>query len=413
MQKLQKRTIETKFEPTDCKTIFERKAVSVFQKAVSASRNAVLIFSFFVSVLGNKERTFSILQKGRAGARFAALFLGIALLFASCGKKEARLEKFTLDGRVQGTYYHIVYYHFDDSEAKKRNLTGSEQIRKGLDSVFKAIDNTLSLWNPNSVLSKVNAGTEVALNEIFIENFQASQRFSEMTDGAFDITVAPLVKAYGFANEGRKKLSESQIDSLMQYVGWQKVRLEGVRLVKDYPQTQFDFNAIAQGYTTDKVSGFFIANGIKSFIVDVGGEVYAGERKPDGQMWRVAIEEPSDSLEAPREYNSFLKLENQSVVTSGNYRKYIIEDGIKYSHTINPKTGRPARHNLLSVSVVAKTALEADAIATAFMVMGMEKAEEFIAKNPQYSALFIYCDSEGRLQTKVSEGLKGSLETLE
>ncbi len=306
-----------------------------------------------------------------------------------------------------------MYYHFDDPEAKKRDLISSEQIRKGLDSIFKAIDNTLSLWNPNSTLSKVNAGGEVALNEIFIENFQASERFSKMTNGAFDITVAPLVKAYGFANEGRTKLSESQIDSLMQYVGWQKVRLKGNKLIKDYSQTQFDFNAIAQGYTTDKISEFFFANGIKSFIADVGGEVYAANRKPDGQMWRVAIEEPSDSLDAPREYNSFLKLENQSVVTSGNYRKYIIEDGIKYSHTIDPKSGRPTKHNLLSVSVVAKTALEADALATAFMVMGMEKAEEFISENPQYSAVFIYCNSNGELQTKVSEGLKGSIETID
>ncbi len=342
--------------------------------------------------------------------RLASAFCLFTILFASCTNKEAKLQKFTLDGRVQGTYYHIVYYHFDDKEAQKRGLPTLSQIQKGIDSIYAAVDNTLSLWNPKSVVSKLNDNRAVELNQVFIENFEASQQFSELTQGAFDITIAPLVKAYGFTNEQRTKLSDSQTDSIMRYVGYTKVRLKDGRLEKDFPQTQLDFNAIAQGYTTDKVSEFLLANKITSFIVDVGGEVYAANRKPDGQRWRVAIEQPADSIDAPREYNSFLKLENESVVTSGNYRKYIIEDGIRYSHTINPADGKPARHNLLSVSVVATTSLAADAMATAFMVMGMEKAEEFIALHPEYQAVFIYCDKQGRLQTKASKGLERKLE---
>lgn len=349
----------------------------------------------------------------RGSVRVTPVFCLCVLLFVCCTGKEAKLQKFTLDGRVQGTYYHIVYYHFDDKEAKKRGLPTSSQIREGIDSIYAVVDNTLSLWNPKSVVSKLNANEAVELNQVFIENFEASQKFSKLTQGAFDITIAPLVKAYGFANEQRTGLSDSQTDSIMRYVGYTKVRLKDGRLVKDFPQTQLDFNAIAQGYTTDKVSEFLLTNNIGSFIVDVGGEVYAANRKPDGQKWRVAIEQPADSADAPREYNSFLKLENESVVTSGNYRKYIIEDGIRYSHTINPANGKPARHNLLSVSVVAKTSIAADAMATAFMVMGMEDAEKFIDSHPEYQAVFIYCDKQGRLQTKTSKGLEKKLEKVD
>lgn len=339
--------------------------------------------------------------------------IAIALLLASCGEKsKTELKKFTLDGRVQGTYYHIVYYHLDDKAAQKANLPTEQEIKHSIDSIFKAIDETLSLWNSNSIVSKVNANEPVALNKIFIDNFEASQYFSRLTDGCFDITIAPVVKAQGFANEQRTKTDKQQIDSLMQYVGYDKVKIENNAIKKLYPQTQLDFNAIAQGYTSDKVSEYLTKNNIRSHIVDIGGEVYASNRKPDGQQWRVAIEQPTENPDAQREYNSFVKLENQSIVTSGNYRKFFIENGIKYSHTIDPKTGQNAKHSLLSVSVVAKNATQADALATAFMVMGMEKAEEFISQHPEYQAIFIYCDTDGKTKTKATKGLQDQIEIL-
>lgn len=341
------------------------------------------------------------------------LLSAIIALLASCGSPEAKLQKFTLDGKIQGTYYHIVYYHFDDKIASRESMVTQSEIKQGIDSIFKAIDETLSLWNPNSILSKVNENKETALNQIFIDNFNAAETFSEMTDGCFDITVAPLIKAYGFANEKGYIPTNRQIDSLLQYVGWETIQIKNGKLVKQYPQTQLDFNAIAQGYTSDCISKYLSANKITSHIIDVGGEVYASGRKPDGQQWRVAIEQPSDSIDAPRKYNTLIKLENQSIVTSGNYRKFIIENGIKYTHTINPKTGKPAMHTLLSVSAIANTATEADALATAFMVMGMEKAEKFIALHPQYQAIFIFCDKDGKTKTKISQAIASKVETVE
>ena len=341
------------------------------------------------------------------------LLFAITVLIVSCSKPEAKLQKFTLDGRVQGTYYHIVYYHFDDKAATQKNLLTQAGIQHGIDSIFKAIDETLSLWNPNSILSKVNENKETLLNQIFIDNFNSAMAFSELTDGDFDITVAPLIKAYGFANEKGSKPTDRQADSLLQYIGYKKVQIKDRRLEKQYPQTQLDFNAIAQGYTTDCISKYLSAHNITSHIVDVGGEVYASGKKPDGQQWRVAIEQPSDSIDAPRRYNTLVRLENQSIVTSGNYRKYTIENGIKYTHTINPHTGKPAKHSLLSVSVTAPTSTDADALATAFMVMGMEKAEQFIIKHPEYQAVFIYCDKDGKTKTKISETLKSKIETVE
>ena len=341
------------------------------------------------------------------------LLFAITVLIVSCSKPEAKLQKFTLDGRVQGTYYHIVYYHFDDKAATQKNLLTQAGIQHGIDSIFKAIDETLSLWNPNSILSKVNENKETLLNQIFIDNFNSAMAFSELTDGDFDITVAPLIKAYGFANEKGSKPTDRQADSLLQYIGYKKVQIKDGKLEKQYPQTQLDFNAIAQGYTTDCISKYLSAHNITSHIVDVGGEVYASGKKPDGQQWRVAIEQPSDSIDAPRQYNTLIRLENKSIVTSGNYRKYTIENGIKYTHPITPHTGKPAKHSLLSVSVTAPPSTEADALATAFMVMGMEKAEQFMVKHPEYQAVFIYCDEDGKTKTKISEALKSKIETVE
>lgn len=377
------------------------KAVSMFQKGVQNGSN-------FLSL----HQIIHIIYMTRLAQR-CLLPIVIALLLSGCGEKgKSELKKFTLDGRVQGTYYHIVYYHLDDKEAARAKLPNSNDIKRGIDSIFKAIDETLSLWNPNSIVSKVNANEQVMLNDIFIDNFQSAQEFSRLTDGCFDITIAPIVKAQGFANEQRTKTDKQQIDSLMQYVGYDKVKIENNTIKKLYPQTQLDFNAIAQGYTSDKVSQYLTKNNICSHIVDVGGEVYASNRKPDGQQWRVAIEQPSETPNAQREYNSFIKIENQSIVTSGNYRKFFVENGIKYTHTIDPKTGQNAKHSLLSVSVVAKTATTADALATAFMVMGMEKAEAFIAKHPEYQAIFIYCDTDGKTKTKATKGLQDQIEIL-
>ena len=342
-------------------------------------------------------------------------FLSLILFaLSSCDNNpKQELKKYTLNGRTQGTYYHIVYFAPEDKWCVKNNWQTSSEIKNGIDSILTTIDNSISLWNPNSLLNKINDNTSNTMDKILVENFLEAERISKLTDGAFDISLGALIEAHGFAAKERKKLSDAEIDSMMLYVGYDKLRIEDGKLIKQYPQTRIDFNAIAQGYTTDKISEYLKRNHIDQHIVDVGGEVYASERKPDGQQWRVAIEKPSKDMYAEREYNSFVKLENKSIVTSGNYRKYIEEDGIRLSHTINPKTGQSVTHNLLSVSVIADDATTADGLATAFMVMGKEKAEEFLKEHPEYDAIFIYSNKEGEIESSHTKNLNNILETAE
>lgn len=341
-------------------------------------------------------------------------FILVLIFFSACkDEKTPELKKYTLNGRTQGTYYHIVYFAPSDKWCIKNNWQTSSEIKKGIDRILTTIDNSISLWNPNSNLNKINNNQRNTLDNILLENFMAAEKISKLTDGAFDISLGALIEAHGFAAKERKKLSKQELDSMMLYVGYEKLRLEGNKLIKQYPQTRIDFNAIAQGYTTDAISKYLTNNKISQHIVDVGGEVYASEKKPDGQQWRVAIEKPSKDMYAEREYNSFVKLENKSIVTSGNYRKYVEEDGIRLSHTIDPKTGYSVSHNLLSVSVIAENATTADGLATAFMVMGKEKAEEFLKAHPEYDAIFIYSTPEGEIETSHTKNLDKILETAE
>ena len=318
----------------------------------------------------------------------------IPLLF-SCQK--GKPDKFTLDGMVQGSYYHIVYY---------ATQTQNESVKKDIDSIFSKVDNSISLWVKGSLINKVNNNIDVEIDSIFIDCYKHSHEVSELTSGAFDCTVGGLVEIYGFAAKNRQKVTDKQVDSLLQYVGYKNIRLENKRLIKKYKQTKLDFNAIAQGYTTDLVTNYFLKKGIKNFIVDVGGEVRANGKKENGKLWRCAIEQPSDSSDAERKFNSYIELNNNSVVTSGSYRKYYIDEkGEKKSHTIDPKTGKSVTHSLLSVSVIASNATIADGLATSFMVMGLEKSKEFLKLHPNIKAYFIYSEGKTKYKTYATSNL--------
>lgn len=325
---------------------------------------------------------------------------GIAISLVSCQKQDKR---YVLDGFVQGTYYHIVFYAQDTTSVK-------QDIQK----IFQDIDMSLSLWVDSSTVNKVNRNEDVVLDDIFVENFVLAQQFSRLTEGMFDITIGELVKKYGFANKNREKLSDKQVDSLLQYVGYKNVSLKDNKVVKKYAQTSLDFNAIAQGYTSDKVAKYLRQRGINSFVVDVGGEVMCGDKKPDGTKWVIGIERPNNSLsqnmavsnQMERATEQTISLENESVVTSGNYRKFYVENGVRYSHTINPKTGKPVTHSLLSASVIAKDATTADALATAFMVMGLDETKRFLENHKQYAAYLIYSDRANQMQIWMSENFR-------
>jgi len=324
----------------------------------------------------------------------AAAAMSLLVLTRCNPSKSAALEPVHLQGEAQGTYYSMVYY-----DSLNRNF------HPQVDSILKAFDQSVSLWVSNSVLSRVNRNdTSVVLDSNFIGNFIDSQRVSKTTGGAFDMTVGPLVEVWGFGFESRKKVGKQMVDSLLPLVGYQKIKLVNGKVVKKDPRMRIDFNGIAQGYSDDVVGRFFESKGIKNYLIDIGGEVKARGQKPAGRPWKVGIEKPAPDKNSPRVLKAVIALRNCSVATSGSYRKYYVENGIRYSHTIDPKTGYPVQHSLLSVSVLASNTALADAYATAFMVMGYEKSREFVEHHNNLEAFFIWSEPDGRFETYGTAG---------
>jgi FAD:protein FMN transferase len=324
----------------------------------------------------------------------SALLLLVVVTLA-CKEKKPVFDSFT--GFTQGTTYSIIYEN-------KKNITPLE-LRSKVEDILHDFDMSLSLYNDSSVIARINRNEDVVVDKYFSEAFRQSVLISQMTGGAFDITVGPLVKAWGFGPDAHKNFSESKRDSLLKLVGMEKVSLVNGHLIKTNPAVTLDVNAIAQGYSVDVVCRYFDELGIKNYLVEIGGEVRAKGTKA-GAMWRIGIDKPEDNNMTPGQtLQAIIKISDKSISTSGNYRKFYIENGIKYSHTIDPKTGNPARNRLLSASIIADECAMADGIATACMVMGKEKAIEFINKNPQLSAYFVFSDDNGNFNTWMSESL--------
>jgi thiamine biosynthesis lipoprotein len=317
----------------------------------------------------------------------ASSLMLLAMTFASCAKQP---QKMVLQGLVQGSYYAITYY---DEEGRN--------FQQEIDSIFHAVDMSVNLWVDSSVICKVNRNEEVALDQIFIENFEVAQRAAALSDGYFDPTISPLVSAWGFSakNPQLPPLTSHLIDSLKQLVDYRKVRIEDGKLIKENPAMKLDFNAIAQGYTTDLVGALLEAKGIKSYIVDVGGEIFARGTKPDGKPWVVGIEKPAADWDSERVVQQRVELEDKGIVTSGSYRKYVERDGKRYSHCIDPMTGYPVEHNLLSATVIAENATWADALASVCMVMGMERSLELIKTLEGVEVYYIFVNDRNELET--------------
>ena len=324
--------------------------------------------------------------------------LFLLLILSSCTFQQDT-KPVKLVGETQGTYYSVIYY---DSQQR--------DFQYEIDSLLKDFDQSLSLWVPNSIISMLNRNDTMAiLDHFFIENFEIAKEVANKTKGAFDPTVGSLVRAWGFGFDATKHIDDKIIDSILQFTGYQKVRVKNRKLVKDDIRTTVDFNAIAQGYSVDLLGSFLEEKGIKNYLADIGGEVKAKGNKPDGIKWKVGIEKPAENKNDQRDLKAVVTLKDKSIATSGNYRKFYEEDGIRYAHTINPKTGYPVQHSLLSVSVMAESTAIADAYATAFMVMGLEDAIIYISKDPSLEAFFIYADEQGNYQTYASEGFKSHI----
>lgn len=315
----------------------------------------------------------------------ASSLMLLAMTFASCVKQP---QKMVLQGLVQGSYYAITYY---DEEGRN--------FQQEIDSIFHAVDMSVNLWVDSSVICKVNRNEEVALDQIFIENFEIAQRAAVISNGYFDPTISPLVAAWGFSAKTGDTITPQLVDSLKQLVDCRKVRIEDGKLIKENPAMKLDFNAIAQGYTTDLVGALLDAKGIKSYIVDVGGEIFARGAKPDGKPWVVGIEKPAADWDSERVVQQRVELKDKGIVTSGSYRKYVERDGKRYSHCIDPMTGYPVEHNLLSATVIAETATWADALASICMVMGMERSLELVKTLDGVEVFYIFVNDRNELET--------------
>jgi len=318
----------------------------------------------------------------------------IAAAFSSCKKAEFA----SFNGFAQGTTYSIVY-------EQRENIT-PDSIKPEVERILRDFDMSLSLYEDNSLLSKVNRNEDVTVDQFFEEVYRKSVIISEISGGAFDITIGPLSRAWGFGPNDRKSFSEAKRDSLMKLVGMSKISLSNGKIIKADPGIILDFNGIAQGYSVDVVARYFDDLGIENYLIEIGGEVRTRGTR-NGNLWRIGIDKPEDNNLIPgQSLQAIIRITGRSLATSGNYRKFYVEDGIKYSHTIDPETGYPAKNRLLSATVIADDCGTADGIATACMVMGHEKSIEFIKSNPQFSAYLVISGDDGNYQTWISEDLK-------
>jgi thiamine biosynthesis lipoprotein len=327
--------------------------------------------------------------------RISAFLLLLLFLLASCKEKPV-FSSFS--GFTQGTTYSIVF----ENKLKFDPLVLKSEVEK----IFNDFNMSLSLYQDSSILSKINRNEEAVPDSFFVEVFIKSQTITQLTDGAFDVTVGPLVKAWGFGPDERKNFTEAKHDSLLKLVGMEKVQLRDGKVIKSVPGISLDFNAIAQGYSVDVISRYFNSLGISNYLVEIGGEVRVKGDK-DGVLWRIGIDRPVDNNMMPgNDLEAIIRLKDRSLATSGNYRKFYVENGTKYSHTIDPRTGYPAKNELLSTTILANDCATADGIATACMVMGKEKTIEFLDNHAEFEAFLIYLDESGNFRTWTSETLK-------
>lgn len=320
------------------------------------------------------------------------LFAILLMLFLSCENTKNNLN--IIEGNAIGTTFTVRYMD-----------SGSNNYEVKIDSLIAAINKSASTYIPTSDLSKINKGdttvlADANLQEVFIK----SEIIYRETDGAFDPTVGILVNAWGFGPEKPiENLDSLKVQELLKYVGFDKVQLENGKIKKLYPEIYLDFNAIAKGYLVDMLSRMFEKNGVANYMVEIGGEIRARGKNEKGTPWKIAIENPN--TDGSRSFATIIELKDESIATSGNYRKFKLkEDGTKYVHTINPKTGFAKESNLLSASVISKSdCADVDAYATAFMEMGFEKSTAFLKNHRELKAFLIFVDEKGEMQTYKSD----------
>ena len=311
------------------------------------------------------------------------IFLGLVLWFGLPGCSQRESTRYEIRGLGEGTTYSIVYFN------DRPSVTSRE-----IDSIIAAFDASCSIYNPNSLLTRLNENRTDSVDGNIADCIALARQVSLQGDGLYDITIKPLIDAWKSYSAGESERPD--IDSLVRIVGFDKISVQNNRLIKQDPRMQIDLNSIAKGYSVDLIAAYLKRQGITRFVVEVGGEVVASGRREDDALWRIGIDKPKEGNFFPGKFlQDVLLLEDAAMATSGNYRQfYMVEGKERINHIISPKTGENSQNTMLSATVIAPSCAEADAYATLFMVSGIEKAREILSRNPHLGAYLIYADGD-------------------
>ena len=349
-----------------------------------------------------KERFVGFLR-GMDGPIFLTVtFFSFTLFFSSCNLRRGEGEYYTIQGFAQGTTYRVTWQHPTEYDLQGR-----------IDSLLDAFNLSLSTYEPKSVISRINRNESMETDSLFRMVFREARRVYEISGGAFDITVGPLIDAWGFGPGEKQEVDSAMVDSLLKYVGMDKVYLAGDRIVKDDPGVRLDVNAIAQGFAVDVVAEYLQGLGCVNYMVEIGGEVRTRGRNPRGLFWRIGVDRPEFGSMIPVEQlQVIISMQDRSLATSGNYRKYYeTEGGIRITHSIDPSTGYSRQSRLLSATILTDRCMTADAFATTCMVLGLEEARAFIQRQADTDAYLIYGDEFGAYQVWFTPGIRKYMES--
>lgn len=300
-------------------------------------------------------------------------------------------------GMVFGTVYHITYQ-------------SSQNLQKEIESQLAQVDASLSPFNKRSIITAINENRDTVVNKMFTDVFTLAMKISDITDGSFDITVAPLVNAWGFGFKGGAMPTRHQVDSLKRLVGYRKVSLSNGRVTKSDPRIMLDCSSIAKGYGCDVVAHYLRSKGIDNYMIEIGGEIVTRGISEKRLPWKIGVTKPTDdSLNVNQEIQTVINVTDKAMATSGNYRNFYYKNGRKYAHTIDPATGYPVQHTILSSTVIADDCATADAYATAFMVMGLDKAKAVLSRHPELMAYFILAGAGGNNDVWYSPSMKDKI----
>ena len=306
-----------------------------------------------------------------------------------------RADYKTLDGFALGTTYHIVYQQ------------SNSDISHIVTQAFRDVDASLSVYNKESIISKVNRNEPVELDTLFVNVFKRGKEIYTLTNGAFDMAAAPYFDLWGFGFKHRELVSREKLDSISIFAGMDKIWLSDGKIEKADPRVSLNANAIAKGYCPDVIASRLRAVGVKNFLIEVGGEIYCEGVNAQRKPWSIGVDRPEyGNLIPGMSMQAILKISGRGLATSGNYRNYYESNGQKFGHTIDPATGSPVQHSLLSATVITHDCMTADAMATAFMVMGLEKTKIFLETHPQFDAYLIYTDVTGAYQSFATQNVK-------